>query len=225
MRTTPPSLNDLLAIHLPGPRETARDPHLKAEREFSDTVIARVENAAQAAAYLDYRYDTKSRDPARWERQFQRILETYATPDGIDLPPVASIKLCPVPDGHNQPEPFVDKIERLRGVRLDPPQETRDWSHDTGNRVIPGQRREHHRLWGRLFGRFRTRRLRVSRSRLTSPSARAPKRSVETCQRSSPRPERHLPRPPAAISAFTNAVTSAADSSVNCPEFWRDNLP
>ena len=148
-RATPPSLDDLLAIHLPGPRETARDPHRKAEREFSDTVIARVENAAQAAAFLDYRYDTQSNDPARWERQFQQILQTYATPEGVDLPAVG--KLCPIPDGHNQPEPFVDKIERLRGVRVDPPQETRDWSHhDIGNRAIPEQRRG---FWGRLFGR------------------------------------------------------------------------
>lgn len=149
MRTTPPSLNDLLAIHLPGPRETARDPHLKAEREFSDTVIARVENAAQAAAYLDYRYDTKSNDPAKWERQFQRILETYATPDGIDLPPVGELR--PIPDSHNQPEPFLDKIERLRGVRLDPPDEMPDWRHQyTDAGPIPDRRRG---FWARLFGR------------------------------------------------------------------------
>ncbi len=148
-RARPPSLDDLLAIHIPGPRETARDPHRKAEREFSDAVIARVENAAQAAAFLDYRDDTQSSDPARWERQFQRILQTYATPQGVDLPAVG--KLCPIPDGHNQPERFVGKIERLRGVRVDPPQETRDWSHhDIGDRPIPEQRRG---FWGRLFGR------------------------------------------------------------------------
>ena len=49
-RSEPPSVPQLLNLHQPGPRATARNPKLKASREFSDLLLARVQNSAQAEA-------------------------------------------------------------------------------------------------------------------------------------------------------------------------------
>ena len=114
-------MQQLLNLHQPGPRATARNPKLKASREFSDLLLARVQNSAQAEAMIDYMMQTKSENPARWEAQLENVLQQYPTPAGLELPKVGEGAL--IPDYHNNPEPFEDKIERLRGERPQPPTE------------------------------------------------------------------------------------------------------
>ena len=120
-RSEPPSVQQLLNLHQPGPRATARNPKLKASRVFSDLLLARVQNSAQAEAMIDYMMQTKSENPARWETLLENVLQQYSTPAGLDLPKVG--EGAPIPDYHNNPEPFEDKIERLRGERPQPPTE------------------------------------------------------------------------------------------------------
>ena len=120
-RSEPPSVQQLLNLHQPGPRATARNPKLKASRVFSDLLLARVQNSAQAEAMIDYMMQTKSENPARWETQLENVLQQYSTPAGLELPKVG--EGAPIPDYHNNPEPFEDKIERLRGERPQPPTE------------------------------------------------------------------------------------------------------
>ena len=120
-RSEPPSVQQLLNLHQPGPRATARNPKLKASREFSDLLLTRIQNSAQAEAMIDYMIKTKSENPARWEAQLESVLQQYPTPAGVTLPKVG--EGAPIPDYHNNPELFEDKIERLRGERPQPPPE------------------------------------------------------------------------------------------------------
>ena len=138
-RSEPPSVQQLLNLHQPGPRATARNPKLKASREFSDLLLASVQNSAQAEAMIDYMIKTKSENPARWEAQLENVLQKYPTPAGVTLPKVG--EGAPIPDYHNNPEPFEDKIERLRGERPQPPPEYEQWWLDSVATPPPPARR------------------------------------------------------------------------------------